>query len=90
MNDPEEIVWVFERRVDGEQALLISESGEERTVSLAHLPRSAEEGYAFREVQSEDGVSTFVADEEAWRRLRDEVAELRSSLRKGPSGSLSL
>jgi hypothetical protein len=82
-------IWVLDRIEDAKLCVLLSDSGEERTVTLAELPPGVREGDALRELEEETGIR-YRVDQEATERLRHEAADLRSSLRRGPSGDVSL
>ena len=78
-------VWVVDRVEDGRRAVLISDGDEERVVDVADLPGGTEEGDVL--VRDEGG---WRADPETAERLRREADDLRSSLRRGPEGPISL
>ncbi len=82
-------LWVLDRFEDHGRAILLAESGEERTVPRAALGPDAKEGDALREVR-DDGAARYRVDVDATERLRKEAEDLRSSLRRGPSGPMSL
>jgi len=84
-------LWVLDRIEDGRTAVLVSPSGEERMVPRSRLPTEAREGDALREAPGEEAEAVdFAVDPEATERLRKQAENLRSSLRKGPSGPISL
>jgi hypothetical protein len=80
-----ETLWTLDRIEDEAHAVLISNRGEERVLPRAALPDAAGEGTVLREV--EDG---WVPDPEATEALRRLAKERRDSLRRGPSGPISL
>lgn len=88
MTDPPTL-WVLDRMEDGAHAVLVSEEGGRRTVRLKDLPDGVREGDALREIAGTEA-SRYMIDEEATRALRRETEDLRSSLRRGPSGDISL
>lgn len=85
-------LWVLDRIEDHDTAVLLSPEGKERLVPVEQLPEGAMEGAALREVGLEESSApgNFILDEEATERRRREARALRDSLRKGPSGPLSL
>lgn len=107
MSEP--TLWILDRIEDGKTAVLVSTSGEERTVPRTSLPSEAREGDALREsgggTEEKGDAATgtagsesvdrptdlrFRVDHDATERLRNEARDLRSSLRRGPSGPISL
>lgn len=82
-------LWVVDRIEDGQEAVLVSEEGEVRILPASDLPAGTGEGDALRALPG-DGRARYAPDREATARLRKEADELRSSLRRGPSGDLSL
>jgi len=82
-------IWTLDRIEDGTHAVLVADDGAQRVVRIAALPASAAEGDVLREVEGDDGVA-YVIDVESTERMRREAAELRQSLRRGPSGPISL
>lgn len=86
MSDPDTDLWLLDRIEDG-HAVLVAESGARRTIPVDRLPPGAREGHALRELEEDAG---FAIDEAATERLRARAEELRSSLRRGPSGRISL
>jgi hypothetical protein len=82
-------LWVLDRIEDGKHAVLLFETGEERKVVLGQLPDDVREGDALRELP--DGRRPkYVVDRAATAKLRRQVEEVRASLRRGPSGPMSL
>jgi len=87
---PHSRLWILDRIEDEETAVLIEEGGEgERRVPASDLPGGVKEGDALRQVEGSKG-ARWTLDREATERLRAEARDLRSSLRRGPSGPLSL
>jgi hypothetical protein len=84
-NLDEEALWVLDRIEDGTHAVLVSDRGEEREVSLSVLPEGVVEGTVLR--ASGEG---WVPDPEATRVRRMRAEQRRDSLRRGPSGPISL
>ena len=87
---PHSRLWILDRIEDEETAVLIEEGGEgERHVPASDLPSGVKEGDALRQAEGlEEGRWTL--DRETTERLRAEARDLRASLRRGPSGPLSL
>ena len=85
-------LWVLDRFEDGGRAVLVSTSEEVRTVPRRSLPPEAREGEAFRERAGKpvDGELRFEPDPEATAELKERAVRLRSSLREGPAGPISL
>lgn len=92
-------IWILDRIEDGRVAVLQDEDGRERTVPRSRLPADAREGDALRETgpgadgdhpESDSAESSWILDPEATGRLRAEAEGARSSLRRGPSGPISL
>jgi hypothetical protein len=81
----QETLWVLDRIEDGADAVLISDRGEERVVSLSVLPEGVVEGAVLR--ASGEG---WTPDPEATEARRKRAEERRDSLRRGRSGPISL
>jgi hypothetical protein len=87
---PHSRLWILDRIEDEETAVLIDEGGEgERLVPAADLPSDVKEGDALRQAEGSKE-ARWTLDREATERLRAEARDLRSSLRRGPPGALSL
>jgi hypothetical protein len=81
----EEAAWVLDRIEDEAHAVLVSDRGEEQVVPLSVLPPGVPEGTVLR--VSGDG---WAPDPEATRVRREQAERRRDSLRRGPSGPISL
>ncbi|HWV56537.1 MAG TPA: DUF3006 domain-containing protein [Longimicrobiales bacterium] len=81
--------WVLDRIEDDRHAILVDGHGTQRVVPIGEIPAGAAEGDVLREVVIDEGAS-WIIDSEATERARQEVVELRRSLRRGPSGPISL
>ncbi len=82
-------LWVLDRIEDQDRAVLISEGGDIREVPLAALPGDVREGDALRE-SLQEGKARYAMDRAATAALKEKAEQLRSSLRRGPSGPISL
>jgi hypothetical protein len=82
-------LWVLDRIEDAKLAVLVSEAGDERTVAVAELPPGVREGDALRP-SADGGNVRYRVDREATERLQQKAKDLRASLRRGPSGPISL
>jgi hypothetical protein len=78
-------LWTLDRIEDGVHAVLISDRGEERVLPRSALPDGVGEGTVLREVGE-----AWVPDPEATEARRRRAKERRDSLRRGPSGPISL
>jgi hypothetical protein len=88
--------WILERIEDRSHAVLSdAEGGETRHVPMARLPEEAREGDALLEhpprLEAGDPPHPrYTLDPEGTERLRREAEALRASLRRGPTGPISL
>jgi len=88
--------WIVDRIEDRSHAVLIdAEGGETRHVPMAGLPEEVREGDALLELPpgleaGDPPHPRYTPDPEATERLRREAEALRASLRRGPTGPISL
>lgn len=86
--------YVIDRIEEGLTAHLETADGHELTIPAAWLPEGAREGQVLEvsaaPATDNASVVVLVVNEIATRARRDELAELRAGLRKGPEGDLEL
>ncbi len=81
-------------RIEGEQAILVGDSGEEHSVQLHQLPGGTTEGTVLRVMRDADGRLTWqsaqIDQTEAKRRTQEAEDLLNKLRRRDPGGDVDL